>query len=167
MHRQTHPDCNIRAAATNEARFLSELALRSKAHWGYSSAFIDACRDELTYTPEQIGNPGFSFAVAEVARAVAGFYALQKLPGSEFELDAMFVEPRWIGHGVGRALLDHAKRAALELGGTSLVIQGDPNAVDFYKAAGAVITGMRESGSIPGRFLPTLAIALEGSRAAS
>lgn len=46
------------------------------------------------------------------------------------------------------------------LGATKLIIQGDPNAERFYLAAGAVLTGTRESGSIPGRYLPTFAINL-------
>ncbi|HEY6741630.1 MAG TPA: hypothetical protein VI110_04665, partial [Lapillicoccus sp.] len=37
----------------DEAGTLSDLALRSKAHWGYGAAFLEACRDELTLRPEQ------------------------------------------------------------------------------------------------------------------
>ncbi|MGI5472915.1 hypothetical protein [Streptomyces sp. CA-132043] len=38
----------IRPAFATEAETLSDLALRSKAHWGYDTAFLGACRDELT-----------------------------------------------------------------------------------------------------------------------
>ena len=38
----------------DEARLLSELALRSKGHWGYDQAFLDACRAELTLAPEDL-----------------------------------------------------------------------------------------------------------------
>ena len=49
---------------------------------------------------------------------------------------------------------------AAGLGGSTLTIQGDPNAEKFYLAAGARHSGTRESASIPGRFLPTFSISL-------
>jgi hypothetical protein len=45
---------HLRAGRGDEARLLSELALRSKGHWGYDQAFLDACRAELTLTPRDI-----------------------------------------------------------------------------------------------------------------
>ena len=38
----------------NEAVYLSALALRSKAHWGYSKEFLKSCENELTYDPVQL-----------------------------------------------------------------------------------------------------------------
>ena len=154
----------IRPATRGEAPFLSDLALRSKAHWGYSREFIEACRDELTYSDEQIGNAASSFAVAEVAGAVAGFCILELLSDAEFELAALFVDPDWIGRGIGRALLDYARRTTAECGAHTLVVQADPHALDFYVAAGAVVTGERESGSIPGRYLPILCLRVNDTR---
>jgi GNAT superfamily N-acetyltransferase len=156
--------CTIRPAAPAEGAVLSGLAMRSKAHWGYPAELMEACRAELTYSPEQIGRSEIPFAVAESQGAVIGFYALERRSESECELEALFVERGWIGRGIGRALLDHAKRVAAERGGTSLIIQGDPNADAFYRAAGGLPTGTRESGSIPGRVLPTYAIVLTGAR---
>ncbi|MEE8545291.1 MAG: hypothetical protein V3T29_05715 [Alphaproteobacteria bacterium] len=43
----------IRPARPGEAAALTDLALRSKAHWGYDAAFMAACRAELTVTPAQ------------------------------------------------------------------------------------------------------------------
>lgn len=151
----------IRAALAGEADFLGALALRSKAHWGYSRQFLEACRDELQYTAHQIVNSRYSFAVAEPDGAVVGFYAIERLSATEYELEALFVEPLYIGRGIGRALMDHAKRATQARGGEMLVIQSDPHAERFYLAAGALPTGQRESASIPGRYLPTLAIRLQ------
>jgi hypothetical protein len=45
---------HLRAGRKDEARWLSELALRSKGHWGYDQAFLDACRAELTLTPQDV-----------------------------------------------------------------------------------------------------------------
>ena len=157
----------IRPARVDEARLLSELALRSKAHWGYSPGFLEACRAELSYGEEQLLSEQMRFFVLESARRIVGFYALVRRSGIEFELDALFVEPAFIGKGFGRLLIEHAKSVALTMGGTKLIIQGDPNAERFYVAIGGVLTGSKESGSIPGRLLPTFSVDLTGNHAHS
>jgi N-acetylglutamate synthase-like GNAT family acetyltransferase len=150
----------IRPARVEEARLLSDLALRSKAHWGYSAEFIEQCREELSYSEQQLRAEHMRFFVIESAQSVAGFYALKRLSSTEIELEAMFVEPASIGQGFGRLLIDHAKSVASAMGAKRLVIQSDPYAEHFYVAAGGVVIGTRESASIPGRFLPTLVIEL-------
>jgi GNAT superfamily N-acetyltransferase len=97
---------------------------------------------------------------------IVGFYALVRQSRTEYELDALFVEPAFIGKGFGRLLVEHAKSVASTMGGTKLIIQGDPNAERFYLAMGGVLTGRKESGSIPGRFLPTFSVDLTGNHAA-
>ncbi|MEM7588496.1 MAG: GNAT family N-acetyltransferase [Acidobacteriota bacterium] len=148
----------IRAAAETEAAQLSSLAMRSKAYWGYSDEFMEACRDELTLTAEDLrSKPTW---VAEADSEVVGFYALAPLSADEAELGFLFVEPAAIGHGYGRALIEHAKAQAREMGYRTLVIPGDPNAERFYLAAGGVVVGTTPSGSIPGRELPLFHIEL-------
>ncbi len=155
-----HPadEFSIRPAAAGECDLLSALALRSKAHWGYSADFIEACREELTYDAEYVDDN--AVFVAEKAGRIVGFYALQGISKPEAELTAMFVEPEHIGCGFGRALIDHAKGTAREFGIKAIVIQGDPNAVPFYQAAGGAYCGERVSGSIKGRVLPLFRIEL-------
>jgi GNAT superfamily N-acetyltransferase len=155
---------SIRRAHAGEARVLSELALRSKAHWGYSSEFLEAVRAELSYSEKQLQSERMRFFVLESTGRAVGFYALAHQGDTEIELDALFVEPEHIGKGFGRLLIEHAKSVAAALGATRLIIQGDPNAERFYRAAGGVLTGTRPSGSIPGRFLPTFAIDLATAR---
>lgn len=150
----------IRTALPTEAEALSNLALRSKAFWGYSDAFMDACRSELTYSADQIASDTHVVGVAEVDGLVVGFYVLTTLSADAVELDALFVEPDAIGNGHGRALMDHAARVAAQNGATSLTIQSDPNAADFYRACGGVCVGERRSASISGRTLPLFRIDL-------
>ena len=102
----------IRPARSGEAKALSDLALRSKAHWGYDAAFMAACRAELTVTPAQAAS--------------------------------------------GRAYLYEARR--LEL--AKVRVPSDPNAEAFYRAMGATTVGTAPSGSIPGRRLPLMELAL-------
>jgi len=153
-------ELNIRSAAASEALELSELALRSKAHWGYSTEFIDACRAELLVRADRLAEDSYHCFVAECDGNLVGFGAVAKVSSSDWELDALFVEPEHIGTGIGRALVDHAISTVTKRAGKKLLIQGDPHAEHFYLAVGAVRVGERESGSIPGRMLPLFRIPL-------
>ncbi|MCB0153879.1 MAG: GNAT family N-acetyltransferase [Anaerolineae bacterium] len=152
------PAFEIRPALPHEASFLTMLALRSKAYWGYSAEFMAACREELTYSAADFQH--IDFFVADRAGALLGFYALARHSPTQVELEALFVEPDHIGQGIGRALIEHAKTTAGAKGAKTMIIQGDPHAKRFYLAAGGELTGETESGSIPGRYLPTFSIRL-------
>lgn len=148
----------IRRAGPEEAELLSALAMRSKAYWGYPPTFMAACRDELSITAGDIATGSIAYIVAEKTGKVTGFYGLQRSSGDRYELDALYVDPAYIGTGIGRALIRHALHAVDAAGGRVLVVQGDPNAEGFYRAAGGEYAGRRESMSIPGRFLPVFEI---------
>ena len=148
----------VREAHTEEADLLSELAMRSKAHWGYSRGFLDACRIELTVDRDRIGSDEYHCFVAIDETEILGFYTIENVSASVSELEALFVEPAHIGTGIGRFLVQHAIQTLSERKVARLIIQGDPHATDFYLAAGAREIGHRESASIPGRTLPLFEI---------
>jgi GNAT superfamily N-acetyltransferase len=158
MERAGGARLSLRAARADEAALLSALAYRAKAVWGYSPGFMQACRGELTYAAADVARGGC--VVAEEHGRVAGFYALAPAVDGAAELEALFVEPGRIGHGVGRALIEHAKASAARKGACRMVLQGDPHAAHFYAAAGGIRSGTRPSGSISGRVLPLFVIAL-------
>jgi GNAT superfamily N-acetyltransferase len=56
-------------------------------------------------------------------------------------LNKLFIEPRHIRGGVGRALLAHAVAEARRRGAEQLTILADPNAAGFYGRNGAVRIG--------------------------
>ncbi len=137
--------------------------MRSKAYWGYPPEFMESCRSELTVDSEQMLSDEFDYVVAADKEMIVGFYAIEAVSGTEFELEALFVEPDRIGCGIGRLLVQHAVRNVANKGGETLLIQGDPNAIRFYSDAGARHIGNRESESISGRFLPLFQIRIEPS----
>ncbi len=148
----------IREAIPQDADLLSRLALRSKAHWGYSKEFLEACQSELTVEASRLGTGDYQCFAALDGESIVGFYSLEYVSADSCELGALFVEPEQIGSGVGRLLIQHAVRRLSERGVERLTIQGDPHATGFYIAAGARRVGTRESGSIPGRELPLFEI---------
>lgn len=151
---------SIRPPRPEESDALTALALRSKRHWGYDDAFMAACHDELTVTADAIESARQHYRVAEHRGEILGFYALERLARRRYELEALFVEPRHIGRGIGRMLLEHAKAFAEERGAEWILIQGDPHATAFYLAMGCVRCGERESSSVPGRMLPEFRVYL-------
>jgi GNAT superfamily N-acetyltransferase len=167
----------IRAARPDEAAELSALAQRSKAHWGYDPEFLEACREDLTIPPEQVvakriyvavSNAGVDADVDEIEPGsgpaatpgrILGFGTIEGDPPAG-ELGMLFVDPEVIGQGVGGAVFAHLTATAGALGFHRLTIAADPNAEPFYLAKGAVRIGGVPSGSVPGRILPLLALAL-------
>lgn len=147
----------LRVALPAEAGAVSELALRSKAHWGYDAAFLEACRDELTYTAADCRSG--RLVVAERAGRLAGFYLLGEC-APEGELMALFVDPPSIGTGLGRILMEAAMQHARHLGCAALTLDADPGAESFYARFGFRRIGTSASGSIPGRQLPRMRIEL-------
>ena len=147
----------IRAARPEEAPALSELALRSKAHWGYSSEWMGRYRANLTISADQVA--AGAVIVADVDGRAVGFCVVLGAP-PEGEIGHMWVDPPAIGTGVGRRLLTHALETARAAGFGSLLIHSDPHAEGFYLAMGAERIGDVASSSIPGRTIPLLRIAL-------
>jgi len=81
----------IRLARLSEARLLGELAVRSKAVWGYTSEFLDLCRDELSVADADV-TAGNVFVLEEADRVV-GFHSLEHVADGTVELAHLFLEP--------------------------------------------------------------------------
>src|SRR5688572_18012962 len=86
----------IRPAYPYEAGILSDLALRSKAFWGYAQEYLDLWRDDLTITPEMCD--GKSLWVLEVNGNIVGFGEI--FPEADWwTLDDLWIDPVHIGNG--------------------------------------------------------------------
>ncbi len=142
----------IRDARAGESGALSELMLRSKAHWGYGADLLERWRAGLVVTEEMIA-AGEVF-VAERGGEVLGVGAVVDEP-PDVELDTCFVEPAAIGTGIGRVLVETALARAREAGARTMRVVSDPNAEAFYARLGAVRVGEVPS-DVPGRSLPLL-----------
>ena len=147
----------IRPARIEEVGELSDLCLRSKAHWPYDAAFIEACRDELTITEHDLVQ--HTVRVAENAGVPIGVIRLDQIDDG-FDLEMLFVEPKCVGKGVGRQLLDWSIDHARAFGAKRITTVADPHAEPFYAHMGFKKTGVVPSDSIPGRTLPFMVLTL-------
>ena len=71
--------------------------------------------------------------------------------GKTAELDALFVRPALMRHGIGARLVEDAARGAREAGAPLLVVTANPRAEAFYARC-----GFRTVGEAPTRFGPAI-----------
>ncbi|MDF2369951.1 MAG: GNAT family N-acetyltransferase [Rhizobiaceae bacterium] len=148
---------SVRLADVSEREPLTQLCLRSKAHWGYDAAFMELCRDALTVDPLAITQK--RVLVAQLGVQLAGVAALGVMDADDgFEIGQFFVEPALMGKGVGRHLFEAMIELARAENISCLTILSDPHATSFYQKMGAQMIGMAPSDAIPGRSLPLLRI---------
>jgi GNAT superfamily N-acetyltransferase len=143
----------IRPARPDEADFLSDLAVRGKEYWGYDADFLRDCRPQLAVYPDEVVKRRVT--VAEQDGVAVGFYALEGEPPTGV-LHLMFVDPPYIGTGVGRRLWTHIVTTARDVGLVDFTIDAEPFAESFYLAMGATRVGSVPSAVRVGRELPRL-----------
>lgn len=142
----------VRPARAGEAKSLTALCLRSKAHWGYDADFMRLCVPSLTVTEESIAEGRVLVAIDADGRTI-GTVSVGR-DGDDAELALMFVDPSAIGDGTGRTLFEAAVTLARGLGYRRMTILADVNAAPFYARMGARFLRNEPSDAIPGRVLP-------------
>ena len=142
---------DIRPLGAGEEERLREVARSSKAYWGYDADRVSAWAAGLWYEGKDVH-------VADVDGGVVA-YATLVLGGERAELDELWVDPAWIGKGVGAKLFQFVSNRAAALGAKRLEWETDPHAVGFYERMGGSYVREGEP-SEWGRTLPVMAIDL-------
>jgi predicted N-acetyltransferase YhbS len=124
----------IRLAQVSERDALEQLQRRSSLHGPLYRAQLAAHPDAIDLPVEQIATG--LVRVAEQDGIVVGFAVLLERCADGCELDGLFVEPDRMRGGVGRRLVEDAKRIAAERGATRIDVIANPQAVAFYDAVG-------------------------------
>ncbi len=149
---------SIRPAAALELGRLREIAADGKRFWGYDPDLVERWVALGDFTPEL-------FAEKDVFVAVAGgeiiAWSSLILNGDLCWLDDLWVAPRWIRHGIGRRLFDHAVRYAKSAGATAMEWEAEPFAVAFYEKMGGRHVRDSEPSATWNRTLPVMALTLE------
>ena len=83
------------------------------------------------------------------AGRVVGF-ATWLTAGDAFEVEDLFVDPRWMRQGIGRALILDMIEIAAAHGVLRLEVTGNPHALAFYQSVGFVIDHEIETTFGPG-----------------
>lgn len=146
----------IRSATPDDAAALTDLAIRSKAHWAYDDDFMARARPALEVTADYIRDwPVFVLRLDGHSLGFGGFLKIE----TRMFLNDLFVDPPWIRTGAGTLLWNHAIDVAREHSWASFDIESDPFAEGFYIGKGAVRIGEIRS-AVNGRDLPLLRYAI-------
>ena len=127
----------IRTATAAERKALSELHRRSSYVWAADRADLDA-------HPDALGVPGEAIAEGRLRVAVGaggellGFSVVADGSDGVCELDDLFVEPRLMRRGVGRALVEDAAARAVGAGRAAMTVVAHPRNFSFYESVGFV-----------------------------
>jgi GNAT superfamily N-acetyltransferase len=124
----------IRRAAPEERKLLTGITVRSRAHWGYDAARFRAWVARLELSEEMF--LAVEPYVAEIDGSPVGWAALKQPVDGLCVLEELWVEPEWMGRGVGAQLFRHAVERARELGAHRLEWVSEPGAVGFYEKMG-------------------------------
>lgn len=100
----------------------SALCLRSKAHWGYNAAFLDACRSELRLRDEDIARN--MICAAREGGQISGVVQIAENEGV-WDLEKLFVDPPAMRRGLGRDLFRWAIGQIRVKAGAKLIIAAD------------------------------------------
>lgn len=150
-------NAQIRAAIPADADSLTQIAWRSKAHWGYPQHLLDLWANDLLVSPESCD--GENIWVLECGDITVGFGEII-VDGDTAILDDLWIDPGYIGRGYGKLLFRHLRNMAMSRGATRLSIEAEPFATGFYERMGARIVGEIASASVPDRSLPLMELDL-------
>jgi GNAT superfamily N-acetyltransferase len=151
---------HIRPAHSHEGERLREIAIAAKGYWGYELDRVRQWAAMGDFSAAGLRKKDVYVAEAD-GRAVA--WAALVAKDELIWLDDLWVEPEWIGKGVGSLLFRHAVECAIRLGGKHLEWEAEPNAIGFYEKLGGSYLRDGEP-SAWGRVLPVMGIDLAAWR---
>ena len=150
---------SFRLARADELRAVTDLAKRSKRHWGYSDAFMAALDDELTFRQADLDDERTRVEVLEVEGALIGAVRMRRRTELAY-LEDLWIDPVAIGHGYGRIGFARACQIGREWGKGIVELEADPYAVPFYLHVGCEHVAMSPVTSVPGRSVPVMRYSL-------
>ena len=146
-----------RLAEASHADLLTNLTRRSKAHWGYSESQIIAWHDQLVISQNEIMEG--RVWIGTLADTIVGYYSYEVLSTSAIKLDNLFLDPAYIGKGLGKVLMQDFLDRAKQQGFQTATLNAEPYAEPFYRGFGFQVVDQLNS-SIPGRSLPVMELNL-------
>lgn len=123
-------------ATVEDAEELSNVAIRSKRHWGYSKEAMDLWNQNLTITEEFINT--HTVIKATLEDEIVGFFALEEIKPvtrlAHYWLDTPYMR-RGYGTAMYNFMVDYLKKQNVQ----KATIVMDPNGYPFFEKKGAKI----------------------------
>lgn len=148
----------IKKADIPDSKQLTELTIRSKSYWKYSTLQIEKWRDDLSVSENCILEKEV-YKLTDNDNLI-GYYSYFKLNAEDTKLENLFIEPEFIGKGYGKILLLDMLQRIEKTETKRVVLDADPNSKKFYEKNGFKVIGQLKS-SIKDRFLPIMEIKIK------
>jgi GNAT superfamily N-acetyltransferase len=123
----------IRRADPGEGERLREIAAASKGYWGYDPEQVREWAAGLDFSSETIRRT--NVYVADAVGELVGWAGLAP-KGDVCWLDDLWIEPEWIGKGIGGRLFRHVAEIGRRRGAVRMEWEAEPNAIGFYGKMG-------------------------------
>lgn len=123
----------LRPPHLDEGERLREIAIASKSYWGYDLGRVRQWAAMGDFSPEGLGRK--EIWVAEVNGEAVGWAAL--IPQGEVcWLDDLWIQPEWIGKGIGTRLFRQTAERGTQLGAKEMEWEAERHAIGFYEKIG-------------------------------
>ncbi|MDF1814972.1 MAG: GNAT family N-acetyltransferase [Verrucomicrobiales bacterium] len=149
------PPVTIRALDTGDLAAISDLGVRSKASWGYSSEEMSVFASELTHGTSLLEKSFCARVAVDPSGNILGYFSLLDRSSQIVELDYFFVSPEHFGNGIGTRMMEAAFEESRARRARKMTLISDPNAAGFYEKFGFRIVDHHQS-SIAGRSIPIM-----------
>ena len=147
----------IERATEKDQIKLTEITVDGKAYWGFSKKQLAIWKDDLTVSRDYISaNETYNLFLDS---SIIGYYSFLKMSDDQIILDNLFLFQKYIGQGFGTLLMNDFLERVKKSGFSTIILEAEPNAEDFYKKFGFSTYGFLES-KIKGRLLPKMKLNL-------
>jgi GNAT superfamily N-acetyltransferase len=133
----------IRGAVPGDLEALREVFRRASLSNAGDRATLLAHPEVLVWSGDAVDEGRTRVAVDEDG-TIVGFASTLQLEGS-LEVEDLFVEPRWMRHGIARRLVEDALNLARTVGVGSIRVTANTHAMAFYTAVGFIPDGTAQT----------------------
>lgn len=129
-------------AIVDDSEELTDLAFRSKRHWGYSNEAMELWNENLTITKDFINTHTVIKAVLGEDE-IAGFFSLEEIKPTT-RIVHFWIDTPYLRKGYGTYLFNYMLRYLKERHVEKATLVIDPNSFKFFEKKGGIIVNKIE-----------------------
>lgn len=150
-------DMIFELARPADCESLSELAIRSKRHWGYSKEAMELWNVNLTITEDFINS--HTVIKATLENDIVGFFALEEIQPTT-RIAHYWIDTPYMRKGYGSAMFKYLKEFLKSQNVNKATVVLDPNGLAFFEKKGAKVLNKIEH-KVKNKFLLIVEIPIE------
>lgn len=146
-----HLEAELTIVGAREANLaqINALIARSKSHWNWPQAYLERALSLHLVTPDYLKRAASFEVWTSAPPELVAFFSLDTSSTIPM-LDNLWVEPSYIGKGIGRLACNYVVDLALRTGWSEVSVMPDPPSEGFYARLGFRDTGERVPSRVPG-----------------